>query len=159
MTMLAVLLLAVSPLNDNGPIDVDTPAPLRAENMWVREAPPGANVMAAYGTFCNDGKEAVTLAAASSVDFDRIEMHMTIESESSITMERFANLVIGSRDCVSFTPGGRHFMLLDPARALHSGDTVMFTLVFANGAEMDIAFPVRHAEEILEEQHNHGGHH
>ena len=136
----------------------DTDSPLRVEQAWVREAPPGVTVMAAYALLCNDDKEALTLAALSSPAFERVEMHVTIETADAVRMERSNNIVIGPNDCVEFAPGGRHFMLFDPRERLSAGDNVEFTLRFANGKEMVLRMPVQKAGDMLN-SHDHDGHH
>lgn len=134
--------------------------PLRVENAWVREAPPVADVLAAYATFCNDADAAVTLANASSEHFGAVQMHATVETDSAVTMKRLDSVVIGPHECVAFEPGGRHFMLLDPKRDFRAGDEIAFTLFLANGKEMEIVMPVRRAGEMLDkqQQHQHGHH-
>ena len=128
--------------------------PLRVENPWVREAPPGADVLAAYAVFCNDNEQAVTIAAARSTAFDRVEMHVVVETEDAVTMEQSNSIVIGPTDCVEFAPGDRHFMLFDPVERLRAGDNVEFTLLLADGQEIEVSFPVRRADEMLNE-HGH----
>jgi len=157
MTFMPLLLLVVSPQVDGPPSDKTT-APLRIENAWVREAPPTAKVMAAYGTFCNDNETAVKLTTVSSDDFDSVEMHVSVETGNAVSMERLKDVAIGPHDCVDFAPGGRHFMLFAPSRPLRSGDTVSLTLQLANGNAMKVTLPVRRPEETGQ-QHNHDGHH
>lgn len=132
--------------------------PLRVENTWLREAPPVAPVMAAYGRFCNDNREAITIAALRSDAFERIEMHETVETETTASMRRLNNVVIGPNDCVDFMPGGRHFMLFEPQQPVRAGDMVALTLVFARGDEQTIEVPVRRqadVEQNNDEQHSH----
>lgn len=131
------------------------PAPLRIESPWVREAPAVADVLAAYATFCNDGEAAITLAGAQSPAFDRVEMHVVIETEDAVTMQQSNRIVIGPDDCVAFAPGDRHFMLFDPAEPLRAGDSVEFTFLLASGQEIETVFPVRRADEMLDAHEHH----
>lgn len=137
---------------------VETAPPLNVGNAWVREAPPVADVLAAYAVFCNDGDQAVTIAGAESEDFDRVEMHIVVERGDAVIMEESNSVVIGPDDCVAFAPGGRHFMLFDPVRIFRAGDEVELTLHLADGQELELVFPVRRAEEMLD-ANDHAGHH
>lgn len=159
--MIHLLLLFASTFADEYPVApaVDTGSLLRVESGWVREAPPNMEVMAAYAILCNDKATGVILAGASSKDFNAIEMHDTIEANGGVRMERLKSVAIGPQDCVSFAPGGRHFMLLDPMRPLRSGSEVKLTLQLADGREMEVVFPVRRADEMLDNSHDHSGHH
>lgn len=130
--------------------------PLRIEGAWLREAPPVARVMAGYGRFCNDNREAITIAAISSDVHERIEMHETVETEATASMRRLNNVIIGPNDCVDFVPGGRHLMLLEPQQPLRAGDSVAMTLVFARGDEQTIEVPVRRQTDG---EPNHNGQH
>lgn len=129
--------------------------PLRIESAWVREAPPVAEVLAAYAVFCNDSDAAITLAGARSPAFDGVEMHVVIETGDAVTMEKSNGVVIGPEQCVTFAPGDRHFMLFDPVRALRAGDAVEFTFLLASGQEIEATFPVRRAEDMLDEHEHH----
>lgn len=131
---------------------------LRVEDAWLREAPPVAAVQAAYGRFCNDGVETVTLAAAHGDAFGRIEMHETVETTTTASMRRLNGVVIEPGQCADFAPGGRHFMLFDPARPLRAGDSVTVTLVFADGFEQDFTLPVRRGDEENLQEHGHHAH-
>ncbi|MBW3566632.1 MAG: copper chaperone PCu(A)C [Proteobacteria bacterium] len=149
MMMMSMLLLVSPALADPAAVeDTHTASPARIEYLWIREAPPTAKVMAAYGTLCNDDKEVLILVAAESESFSAVEMHASRESDSTVTMERLNDVPIAPGACVMFEPGARHFMLMDPVRSLRSGDEVTLTLQFANGMEQDVAVPVRRADEM-----------
>lgn len=159
--MIHLLMLFASAMADEHPVApvVDTVPPLRVESGWVREAPPNMNVMAAYAELCNDEETGVILASISSEDFDAVEMHDTIEVNGGVRMERMNSVEIASHECVTFAPGGRHFMLLDPTRPFRAGSEVELTLRLADGREMDVTFPVRRATDMLDNSHDHSGHH
>lgn len=148
--MAAIALLTGGP--DAGPA---SELPLRIEKAWVREAPPGANVLAAYATFCNDADAAVTLSRVDSENFDTVEIHASVETESGVSMKRMNSVVIGPNECLAFEPGGRHFMLIGPKRDFRAGDDMEFTLFLANGKEIEIIVPVRRADEMLKHRRGH----
>ena len=146
MNMIWMLLLFSPAPADSAVVDGDMP--VRVEQVWIREAPPTAKVMAAYGTFCNDNdRDALVLTGATSESFRAVEMHVSRESGSQVSMQRLDEVSLAPGNCVTFEPGARHFMLFDPVRPFRSGDTIMLTLRFAGGAEQDIAVAVRRADE------------
>lgn len=147
-------LIALTLLAQNAPV-LETEQPLRIENAWVREAPPGVDVLAAYAVFCNDADAAVTLANVTSEEFDAVQMHATVEADGGVTMTRLNSVVIEPTDCIAFEPGERHFMLMNPVRNFRAGDEIEFTLFLANGKEMEIVMPVRRADETTEHHEHH----
>src|SRR5690606_21755646 len=118
-------LIALAALLQGAPA---TEPPLRVENAWVREAPPVAGVLAAYARLCNDAEAAVTVSGAAGEHFGAVQMHMTVETDNAVTMKRLDSVAIGPGECLAFEPGGRHFMLLEPARRFHAGDEIALTL-------------------------------
>lgn len=137
-------------------ISADNPdATLRVESAWVREAPPVARVLAAYATICNDGARAQTLTNIHSKAFARIEMHISIEAGTSATMQHLDNVVVPPGGCVEFAPGGRHFMLFDPAAALRAGNRVDFRFETAEGIIVNATLPVKRVDEMNKMEHGH----
>jgi copper(I)-binding protein len=134
----------------------ETENPLRVENLWIREAPPVARVLAAYGRFCNDGAETVSIASVSSTVFERIEMHETVETGGRVSMRRLESVTVGPEECLDFVPGGRHFMLFGPEHPLRAGSEVALTFVFATGQEQAVTVPVRRQQN--DNSHGHHAH-
>ncbi|MDM8564972.1 copper chaperone PCu(A)C [Candidatus Halobeggiatoa sp. HSG11] len=122
---------------------------------WIREAPPNAKVLAAFMIIDNQSAESQTLVAASSPDFERTEIHQTIEHDGMMHMEKQEQLVIESKQQLMLKPGSYHLMLMGIKRPLHAGDEVELTLKFANGEELVIKTPVRKSSLSKESTHNH----
>jgi len=113
---------------------------------WVREAPPGAPVLAAYFTLENPGSKADKLVAVLCPDFDKIEIHATEIRAGVARMVALDALPIPPHAEVRLAPGGHHLMLHHPRRALAAGMNVKLELRFDSGARLTVVAPVRRAE-------------
>ena len=113
---------------------------------WVREAPPGASVLAAYFTLENPGSKADKLVAVLSPDFDKIEIHATEIRDGVARMVALDALPIPPQAVVKLAPGGYHLMLHQPRRALAAGMSIKLELRFESGAHLTVVAPVRRAE-------------
>jgi copper(I)-binding protein len=126
---------------------------ITVRDAWVREAPPGAAVLAAYLTLENHSERARQLVAARSPDFDRIEIHATVVRDGVASMMALETLDIEARGRTALAPGGTHLMLIGPHRPLSAGQRVALTLVFAGGETLELTVPVR--SRAAEPEHRH----
>jgi copper(I)-binding protein len=110
---------------------------------WVRAAPPGATMLAGYVLVRNDCADAVTIVGAESLDFASASMHETVVEHGVSRMRATGVLVVPAHAQVAFAPGGRHLMLMGPARALNEGDQARIRLVLADGRRVFAGFAVR----------------
>jgi len=113
---------------------------------WVREAPPGAPVLAAYFTLENTGPKADKLVAVHAADFEKIEIHATEIRAGVARMIALDALPIAPHAVVRLAPGGYHLMLHHPRRVLAAGMSVRLELRFESGTRLPVAAPVRRAE-------------
>lgn len=121
-------------LPDNG-IEID--------NAWAR---PGSEngVSAIYMTLLNGSSEADSVVSISSPVAGMVEIHETYEREEGMMGMRTAeNVTIPARDALIFKPGGIHVMLMQLNREIALGDSVEFTIGFANGDEITEMAPVQ----------------
>jgi periplasmic copper chaperone A len=119
---------------------------LAVDDAWIRAAPPGADVMAGYATLRNDGKSALTIAGARSDAFARVELHEMSMQGGVMRMRPLSGIALQPRGEAKLAPGGTHFMLLQPQRALKVGDVVTVELLDAAGKAHPAEFTVREAE-------------
>lgn len=126
---------------------------IEVHDAWVREAPPGAPVLAAYFTLENTGSKADKLVAVLSPDFAKIEMHATEIRAGVARMLSLDTLPIPPHAVVKLTPGGQHLMLHRPQRALTSGMNVKLELHFGSGTRQAVLAPVRRVESGPVHQH------
>lgn len=116
---------------------------LVVHDAWVREAPPGAPVLAAYFSLENTGLKADKLVAVRSPNFEKIEIHATEIRAGVARMIALDTLTIPPRAVVKLVPGGRHLMLHNPRRTLAAGMNVKLELHFDSGKQLHIVAPVR----------------
>jgi len=116
---------------------------VQVEDAWVREAPPTAQVLAAFMKVHNGSDAAVAVVGASSPAFGRIELHRTVMEDGVARMIAEERVEIPAGAEVSFEPGGLHLMLFDPAHALTQGDEVPLTIELEDGAHVETRAPVR----------------
>lgn len=110
---------------------------------WAR---PGQvnGVSAIYMNILNGTTVVDTLVSISSPVAGMVEVHETYEQEEGMMGMRPAETVTApARGALSLEPGGLHVMLMQLNRELREGDSVEFTVEFANGGEMTLTAPVQ----------------
>jgi len=116
-----------------------------ARDAWVREAPPGALVLAAYLTLNNPGTKEDKLVAIHCPDFNKVEIHATEIRDGIARMKSLDDLPIPPHATVKLAPGGNHLMLHSPRRALAAGMSIKLDLHFGSGMRLTVDAPVRRA--------------
>ena len=112
-------------------------------NPWIREAPPVAEMLAAYMTISNNSKNIVQLESATCADFEMVEIHRTETHGGMSHMMKQSSLQIEGGKNVMLEPGGYHLMLMKPKRHLQAGEKVMLELHFNNGEVINVTAVVR----------------
>jgi len=110
---------------------------------WIRQAPPGATVMAGYLELRNSTSRPQVLEAASSTGFASVMMHRTVVRDGMAGMEHLSRTELAPNASLIFAPGGSHLMLMNPKQALRAGDTVVVELEFRGGLVLPVTFAVR----------------
>ena len=130
------------------------------KDAWVREAPPNAKVLAAYMTIENHTSKEIVLTSATSPAFAKIEIHKTVHKGDMATMEEQKELPIGTHKVIKLEPGGLHLMLYNPNKPLKAGDSVSFTLKYADGSTSSVDAKVKKATGSSGHHHHseHSGH-
>jgi len=92
---------------------------------------------AVYMTINSDTDNALT-----SVESDvagAVELHMTMVDDNDVaSMMQQAEIVLPAGEDVILEPGGLHIMLIDVQETLIEGETLPLTLIFADGATVDV---------------------
>lgn len=109
----------------------------------MRAAPPGVAVQAGYLVLHNPARDAVTVVGARSDAFGRIDIHESVNRDGMRAMRRVERLDVPAGGRVRFEPGGRHLMLIGPARPYREGERLHIVLVFADGREYGFDAEVR----------------
>lgn len=127
-------------------------------NAWVRSAPPGADVLAAYMVLHNESEETRVFTGVSSGICDRVEIHKTEMHEGMMNMIPQDSLSIPPGGSVTLEPGGFHLMLIGPKSVLKEGDEVDLLLKFSNGHSQQIKVPVKADKDKGGTMEEHGHH-
>lgn len=118
---------------------------LVVERGWIRAAPPGAMMLAGYASLRNAGAAPLAVTGADSADFGAVSLHQSIEENGVERMRPLGRIDIAPGASVEFAPGGRHFMLMRPRRALNIGDMVKIHIATESGDGETAEFCVRDA--------------
>lgn len=108
---------------------------IELHDAWIREAPPGAAVLAGYVAIENRGTADAVVESAASDDFAEVEFHEMRMDGGVMQMRGIAALALPAGETVSLAPGGLHLMLHEPKRALAAGDEVVIELTLKGGGE------------------------
>lgn len=127
------------------------------DDAWIREAPPGAPVMAGYGEFSNDSDDTIELLTANSASFSRIEFHETRLANGQMKMEKLETLQIPPASKLTLAPSGKHMMLFNPKKSLKAGDKIQIGFACKESKSFTVDFEVRKFQ--INDAHGHHGHH
>ncbi len=103
-----------------------------ATDLWLRAAPPGAHMLAAYGTLTNNTGKTQVLTGAYAPDFGMAEIHKTVIVDGMAKMRHQPQIVLQPGGTVEFKPGGLHIMLMQPSRHFSEGEKAKICLVYAD---------------------------
>jgi len=99
---------------------------------WIPQAPPVADVMAAYFEIDNNSSKPVTITSVSCPAFQDVMMHKTIEKNGMSQMIHLPSLTVAPHSKAVFHRGGMHLMLMQPKHSLKLGDKVSITMETAD---------------------------
>lgn len=84
----------------------------------------GAHASVAYFSISNDSDDMVTVSSISSPQFGSVEIHETTLDDGVSRMRRIDSIEVAGRSRMSFSPGGKHIMLMQPATDVNPGTMV-----------------------------------
>lgn len=116
---------------------------VEVRDAWIRQAPPGAMMLAAYAELANIGDQPVRIDRASSAAFGFVEIHRTIEEDGMSRMRPAGTLEIAPGASIKLEPGGLHLMLMQPRADLKADQTVVIDLLTEDGDIIPGVFKVR----------------
>ncbi len=117
---------------------------ISVQQAWIKLAPPGATVNAAYVRLFNNASQEKIITAVSSSCCSHVMMHESRYDGDRVVMDHKEKLVIPAKSELVLTPGGLHLMLVDAEPRLSVNDTVNIVLGFSDGSEQVIVFSVKH---------------
>lgn len=132
----------------------DTEKGIEINNVWIREAPPGATVAALYFDINNNGGEDYIISINSPVS-ESAEIHNTQISPDGIgKMVKLDSVLVGPGEKLSFTPGGKHIMFIDLKKKLKPGEMHEVTVDFKNSGQKSVNAVVKGFSEGGGEDHS-----
>jgi len=123
--LLSVALASFSPL-------ATADAGVVVHGAWIPEAPPVAQVMAAYMVVQNTSSKSITITGVSCDAFGMVMMHRTVTENGVSRMIHEDRLTVAPGSTLSFQRGGLHVMLMQPRHGFKLGDKVPMTLELAD---------------------------
>lgn len=131
-------------------------AQLQVTDAWVREAPPGVKVLAAYMHLENNTSKPITVVTAQSNSLARVEFHQSINDDGVMKMQPLPVLEVPANSRLKLEPGGRHMMLFDPNRDYRAGDQLEIQLDCSSQDSKHIALQVKRVKGTASDhQHHH----
>jgi hypothetical protein len=129
-------------------------ADIEISDAWVREAPPGTKVMAAYLSIYNASENTDTLTDISSNCCKFVEIHQSLIKDGKMEMRERKGLLLPPARSIDFTPGDLHVMLIKPRRRFRDGDNIELEFTFLHSAPVKINAPVKKATGAEHEHHS-----
>jgi copper(I)-binding protein len=111
------------------------PATIDAENPWVRLPAVAGRPASGYFTL-HGGAQPTRLVSVSADLAIRTEMHRSMATGGTMTMQPVRNLPLPAHGEIRFAPGGLHLMIFGLDPSLKPGGTTILTFTFADGSRM-----------------------
>ena len=115
---------------------------LEVKDAWIRAAPDGRALGAAYLTLVNNGP-ATEITAVQSAAHAMAGLHRSETAKGVARMRELENIPVAKHAVTRFEPGALHIMLMRQRRPLRVGDSVELTLKFSDGREISFAAQVK----------------
>lgn len=112
-------------------------------NPWVKAAPPGLKMSAAYMDIKNDTKKDIYLKAVKTTIAEHPELHTHTEMNGVMKMRQVKNIVIKPSQTVSLKPKSFHIMLIQLTRNIKAGERIKLNLIFSNKKVITVLAPVK----------------
>jgi len=116
---------------------------LVADQAWVREAPPGARMMAAFLVITNPTDRDASLVGVESPAFAHVMMHKSETVDGMARMLHQDSIPIPAHGQVKLEPGSYHLMMPAPGTRLVAGDQVEFVLHFDDDSSARVTAVVK----------------
>ena len=130
----ATLLGAVSSAHAAGKLSV--------YDAWIRQAPPGATMMAGYATLKNEGDAPIKVLTVQSDAFRQSSIHETVVERGVSRMRELPRVDLAPGATIEMKPGGAHLMLMEPRHPILVGDKVHMVFLLADGTRVETYFDV-----------------
>lgn len=133
----------------------DATGRLTVVNPYIRATAPGQTNTAMFFTLENLADRCRTLVAVSSLLADRVELHVHRMQNNLAVMRPVRRIAIPAGESVTLRPGGLHVMLLGIRQPLKPGGQAAVTLLFEDGARIQVTVPIRRIRRADIAPHDH----
>lgn len=138
-----VLLLASPPARSaTAPSAATQAEAVQIKSAWIRWLPGGVP-LAGYATLVNVSDQPSVLTSATSVAFQDLSLHQTLQTGGSVRMSPLERISIAPRTTLDFEARGIHLMLMQSRQTFDTHGEVPITLHFADGSSLTVQFQVR----------------
>lgn len=128
---------------------------LAVEDAWIRTAPPTATMRAGYAILRNTGDAPLVIRSVTSDVFGDVSVHATTIENGMARMRELERLQLAAGDSVTLEPGGKHLMLMRPARELDAGAKVVIRFEIEDGSSAEAEFVVRDTAASADDHAHH----
>ena len=128
---------------------------LGVEDAWIRQAPPGATMLAGYATLKNSGDVPISILTVQADAFRAGSVHETVVDNGVSKMRKLERLEIAPGGEVKLAPGGKHLMLMQPRQPVAVGDRIEIVFLLGDGTRVPAMFEVVPATAVATDAHRH----
>ncbi len=114
-------------------------------NAWIKLAPPGSSVNAAYMDLHNHALEEKVIVAVTADCCAQVMMHQTRREGDRVYMDHRDTLYIPPQGELQLKPGGLHLMLMGAKAPLQPDDSVNIAFDFSDSTQLTLRVPVKKA--------------
>ncbi len=112
-------------------------------NPWIKAAPPGLKMSAAYMDIKNDTNKEIYLKAVKTTIAEYPELHTHAEVNGVMKMRQVKKIVIKPAETVSLKPKSFHVMLIHLTRNIKVSEKIKLDLIFSNDKKITVLAPVK----------------
>lgn len=145
MFLMPGIVLAQGEFSSNG--KSAEPSGFEVRNAWIKLAPPGAAVNAAYMSLHNSTAEEKVIVAVTADCCTQVMMHQTRREGDKVYMDHRDSLYIPAQGELQLAPGGLHLMLLGAKAPLGLEDNINIHFDFSDSTQYTLSVPVKKAAD------------
>lgn len=161
--MVAVLFPSALRAEHHEEATMEMDAVLYVQGAFVKTPANGAEAAAGLMTIYNNSAEDNAVVGVESSMAEAVELHTMTMDGDIMKMSKVDEIQVPANGHVELSmETGDHLMFINPESQLEAGDVVEATIIFKNGATLDVELPVmdmEDASEMHEEMHDDGMHH
>ena len=137
-----VLVMACKPAEEPVEETAEETAALLMENAWIRPAPPGMSMTAAYGTLRNVTGDRLGIESFSGPALGHVSLHRTRQVGGVSSMQEINGIALGPGGSLEMEPGGYHLMIMLQDATLSEGQEVSLHIHTNDGRTFTFEVPV-----------------